>query len=181
MYKHILIPTDGSELSQKAVDQGIGLAKALNAKITAVTVSEPFHIFAVEASMVTDIPDEYKKHIAALTAKYLKAAKDAGTAASGPAMWCRLNTSTPYETIIDTAKKRGCDAIVMASYGRRGVSAIVLGSETVKVLTQQQHAGCGRSRVTQPVVAASPAAAASASDQTSTGASPTATIQTLEP
>ena len=48
MYKHILIPTDGSELSQKAVDQGIGLAKALNGKVTAVTVSEPFHIFAVE-------------------------------------------------------------------------------------------------------------------------------------
>src|SRR6516162_7218018 len=100
MYKHILIPTDGSELSRKAVDQGIGLAKALNAKVTAVTVSEPFHIFAVEASMVTDTPDEYKKRIAALT-----------------------------------AKKRGCDAIVMASHGRRGVSAIVLGSETVKVLT----------------------------------------------
>ena len=61
MYKHILIPTDGSELSKKAADQGIGLAKALNAKVTAATVSEPFHIFAVEASMVTDTPAEYKK------------------------------------------------------------------------------------------------------------------------
>jgi nucleotide-binding universal stress UspA family protein len=67
MYKHILIPTDGSELSKKAVDQGTGLAKALNAKVTAVTVSEPFHIFAAEPSMVTDTPDEYKKRIAALT------------------------------------------------------------------------------------------------------------------
>ena len=95
MYKHILIPTDGSELSKKAVDQGIGLAKALNAKVTAVTVSEPFHIFAVEPGMVADTPDEYKKRIAAVTAKYLKAAKDAATAAACPAMWCRLNTSTP--------------------------------------------------------------------------------------
>ena len=93
MYKHILIPTDGSELSKKAVDQGIGLAKALNAKITAVTVSEPFHIFSVEANMVTDTPDEYEKRIAALTGKHLKAAKDAATAAV--AMWCMLNTSTP--------------------------------------------------------------------------------------
>jgi len=79
MYKHILIPTDGSELSKKAVDQGIGLAKALNAKVTAVTVSEPFHIFAVDPGMVTDTPDEYKKRIAAVTAKYLKASKDAAT------------------------------------------------------------------------------------------------------
>src|SRR6266487_3972336 len=84
MYKHILIPTDGSELSKKAVDHGIGLAKALNAKVTAVTVSEPFHIFAVEPGMVTDTPDEYKKRIVALATKYLKVAKDAATAAGVP-------------------------------------------------------------------------------------------------
>ena len=135
MYKHILIPTDGSELSKKAVDHGIGLAKALNAKVTAVTVSEPFHIFAVEPGMVTDTPDEYKKRIAVLATKYLKAAKDAATAASVPCDVVQVEHEHPYETIIDTARKRGCDAIVMASHGRRGVSAVVLGSETVKVLT----------------------------------------------
>ena len=181
MYKHILIPTDGSELSQKAIDHGTKLAKALNAKVTAVTVSEPFHVFAVDASMITDTPEEYKRRIAAVSAKYLKAAKDTATAAGVTCDGVHVEHEHPYEAIIDTARKMGCDAIVMASHGRRGVSAVVLGSETVKVLTQQQHAGCGRSRVTQPVVAASPAAAASASDQTSTGASPTATIQTLEP
>jgi nucleotide-binding universal stress UspA family protein len=135
MYKHILIPTDGSELSKKAVDHGIGLAKALNAKVTAVIVSEPFHIFAVEPGMVTDTPDEYKKRIAALATKYLKAAKDAATAADVPCDVVQVEHEHPYETIIDTARKRGCDAIVMASHGRRGVSAVVLGSETVKVLT----------------------------------------------
>ena len=135
MYKHILIPTDGSELSNKAVDHGIGLAKALNAKVTAVTVSEPFHIFAVEPGMLTDTPDEYEKRIAALTGKYLKAAKDAATAAGVPCDVVHVEHEHPYETVIDTARKRGCDAIVMASHGRRGVSAIVLGSETVKVLT----------------------------------------------
>jgi nucleotide-binding universal stress UspA family protein len=135
MYKHILIPTDGSELSKKAVDHGIGLAKALNAKVTAVTVSEPFHIFAVEPGMLTDTPDEYEKRIAALTGKYLKAAKDAATAAGVPCDVVHVEHEHPYETVIDTARKRGCDAIVMASHGRRGVSAIVLGSETVKVLT----------------------------------------------
>ena len=135
MYKHILIPTDGSELSKKAVDHGIGLAKALNAKVTAVTVSEPFHIFAVEPGMLTDTPDEYEKRIAALTGKYLKAAKDAATAAGVPCDVVHVEHEHPYETVIDAARKRGCDAIVMASHGRRGVSAIVLGSETVKVLT----------------------------------------------
>ena len=135
MYKHILIPTDGSELSKKAVDHGIGLAKALNAKVTAVTVSEPFHIFAVEPGMLTDTPDEYEKRINALTGKYLKAAKDAATAAGVPCDVVQVEHEHPYETIIDTARKIGCDAIVMASHGRRGVSAVVLGSETVKVLT----------------------------------------------
>ena len=135
MYKHILIPTDGSELSNKAVDHGIGLAKALNAKVTAVTVSEPFHIFAVEPGMLTDTPDEYEKRINALTGKYLKAAKDAATAAGVPCDVVHVEHAHPYETVIDTARKRGCDAIVMASHGRRGVSAIVLGSETVKVLS----------------------------------------------
>src|SRR6266567_1728455 len=135
MYKHILIPTDGSELSKKAIGHGVGLAKALNARVTAVTVSEPFHIFAVEPSTVTDTPDEYKRRIATLTAKYLKVAKDAATAADVPCAVVHVEDEHPYVAIIDTARKNQCDAIVMASHGRRGVSAIVLGSETVKVLT----------------------------------------------
>ena len=85
--------------------------------------------------MVTDTPDEYKKRIAALTAKYLKVATDAAAAAGVPCDVVQVEREHPYETIIDTARKRGCDAIVMASHGRRGVSAIVLGSETVEVLT----------------------------------------------
>jgi len=135
MYKHILIPTDGSELSKKAIDQGTRLAKALNAKVTAITVSAPFHVFATEPGMVTDTPAEYKKRIAALTAKYLKAARDAAAAAGVPCDAVEVEHEHPYQAIIDTAKKRGCDAIVMASHGRRGISAVVLGSETVKVLT----------------------------------------------
>jgi len=84
---------------------------------------------------VTDTPDEYKKRVATLTGKYLKAAKDAATAAGVACDVVQVEHEHPYETIIDTARKRGCDAIVMASHGRRGVSAVVLGSETVKVLT----------------------------------------------
>jgi nucleotide-binding universal stress UspA family protein len=135
MYKHILIPTDGSELSEKAIDHGTKLAKALNAKITTVTVSEPFHIFAVNPTMLTDTPEEYKRRIAAASAKYIKAAKDTAAAAGVTCDGVHVEHENPYEAIIDTARKTGCDAILMASHGRRGVSAIVLGSETVKVLT----------------------------------------------
>ena len=85
--------------------------------------------------MVTDTPAEYKKRIATLTVRYLKAARDAATAAGVPCDVVQVEHEHPYEAIIDTARKKGCDAIVMASHGRRGVSAVVLGSETVKVLT----------------------------------------------
>jgi nucleotide-binding universal stress UspA family protein len=135
MYKHILIPTDGSQLSQKAIDHGAKLAKALNAKITMLTVSEPFHIFALDPTMITVTPAEYKRRIADVTAKYLKAAKDTAAAAGVTCDGVHVEHEHPYRAIIDTASKMGCDAIVMASHGRRGVSAMVLGSETVKVLT----------------------------------------------
>jgi len=135
VYKHILIPTDGSELSRNAVEHGVALAKAINAKVTALTVSNPFHTFAVEPGMVTDTPDQYKKRIADLAAKYLAVAADAAAALGVTCDVLSVGHDHPYQAIIDTAKKLGCDAIVMASHGRRGVSAIVLGSETVKVLT----------------------------------------------
>ena len=135
MYKHVLIPTDGSELSREAIDHGVALAKALNSKVTAVTVSTPFHTFAVEPSMVTDTPEHYKKRVGSQTAKYLEVVKDAAAAASVTCDVVHVEHDDPYKAIIDTAEKRGCDVIVMASHGRRGVAAIVLGSETVKVLT----------------------------------------------
>ena len=75
MYKHILIPTDGSELSQKAIDYGMALAKSVNAKVTVLTVSTPFHAFAVEPGLITDNPEQYEKRITALAAKYLNVAK----------------------------------------------------------------------------------------------------------
>jgi nucleotide-binding universal stress UspA family protein len=135
MYKHISIPTDGSELSQTAIDHGAKLAKALNAKITILTVSEPFHIFALDPTVVTGTPAEYKRRIADVTAQYLKTAKDTAVTAGVTCDGVHVEHEQPYRAIIDTASKMGCDAIVMASHGRRGISAMVLGSETVKVLT----------------------------------------------
>jgi nucleotide-binding universal stress UspA family protein len=135
MHKHILIPTDGSDLSEQAVNYGVALAKAVNAKVTGVTVSTPFHIFAVEPDMVTDTLESYTTRMSTVAAKRLAQVKDAAAAAGVGCDVVHAQHEHPYQAIIDTAINRGCDLIVMASHGRRGISAIVVGSETVKVLT----------------------------------------------
>src|SRR6202158_3296309 len=134
MYKHILLPTDGSELSKAAVKHGIALAKAIGARVTALVVSTPLNSLVVDPSIVSGALDQYKALVAEQTAKYLEnisanareAGVDCGT------LW--VEDPKPLEAIVDTAKSHGCDLVVMASHGLRGVSAI-LGSETLKVLT----------------------------------------------
>jgi hypothetical protein len=75
MYAHILLPTDGSELSKMAIREGVGLAKALGARVTVVTVTTPFHVFSGSISVLTDTPEQYTKHMAARAAQYLDVAK----------------------------------------------------------------------------------------------------------
>jgi nucleotide-binding universal stress UspA family protein len=135
MYKHILIPTDGSQLSELAIQQGIKLAKSIGAKVTAITVFAPFHTIAVEPMMITDTVEQYQRECDALGEKYLRVVKDAAKAADVPCEITRVTHDHPYQAIIETANTRGCDLIVMASHGRRGMAALVLGSETTKVLT----------------------------------------------
>jgi nucleotide-binding universal stress UspA family protein len=130
VYKHILIPTDGSALSDRAVDHGVKLAKALGAKVTALTVTAPFHVSAFETGFV----NAYKEYIAVQAAKCLRAAKETATAAGVACDVVQIEDEQPHQAIINAAKRLDCDVIVMASHGRRGVSAIVLGSETIKVL-----------------------------------------------
>jgi nucleotide-binding universal stress UspA family protein len=136
MYKHILIPTEGSELSEKAIRHGVALAKAVNAKITGLTASPRYHTLAVEpAGVPMDGPEIYKQRCIDIATRHLESVR---SAAAGSGVSCEVvhvEHDHPYEAIIDTAKNRGCDVIVMASHGRRGLSAVVLGSETVKVLT----------------------------------------------
>jgi nucleotide-binding universal stress UspA family protein len=143
MYKHILIPTDGSDLSKDAFRCGISLAKAVNAKVTGINVTAPFHTFMLErcgnSDALTDTAESYsesyKKRTAAIATKYLEQVKEEATRAGVQSYTVHVEHEHPFQAIIDTAKTRGCDLIVMASHGRRGISAIVLGSETVKVLT----------------------------------------------
>jgi nucleotide-binding universal stress UspA family protein len=135
MHKHILIPTDGSNLSKDAVQYGIALAKTVNAKVTGITVSTPFHVLAVDPDMLTDTSESYKSRIATIATKHLGQVMDAAAEAGVSCDTVHVEHEHPFQAIIDAAKTNGCDLIVMASHGRRGISAIVLGSETVKVLT----------------------------------------------
>ena len=135
MYKHILIPTDGSALADKAVQHGITLAKKIGAKITILTVSVPYHVLTTDAQMIEDTAPQYKRRTEAHAAKILKTVADVASAAGIAYTTSHVEHEHPYRAIIETADAKGCDLIAMASHGRRGVSAIVLGSETIKVLT----------------------------------------------
>jgi nucleotide-binding universal stress UspA family protein len=123
MHRHILIPTDGSDLSAETVEYGIALAKAVGARITALTVSP--------APTVTSETSSADPTVAGHLAQVAKAASEAQVVCDV----VQVEHEHPYRAIIDTALGKGCDLIVMASHGRRGISAVVLGSETVKVLT----------------------------------------------
>jgi nucleotide-binding universal stress UspA family protein len=94
MYKHILIPTDGSELSKLAIQEGIALAKALAARVTVLTVTTPFHVFTTDPSMIRDTPEQYRRHTEALAQQYLDVAKDFASKAEYHVIWCTLNMST---------------------------------------------------------------------------------------
>ena len=135
MFKHILVPTDGSPLSDKAVQYSIGLAAATGASLTFLMVTETFHTFSLDVDQVEDTPVEYRKHAKERAERYLGRAALAAGAAKVPFDTVHVEGDQPYGAIIDTAGRNGCDLIVMASHGRRGISALVLGSETVKVLT----------------------------------------------
>ncbi|HLY45703.1 MAG TPA: universal stress protein [Stellaceae bacterium] len=135
MYTNILIPTDGSELAGKAVRHGIALAARLQAKTTALTVSLPFHMFTTDTQMIEDTPARYQARMQVNAAKILAEAAAAAGAAGIACEEVHVEHEHPYQAIIDTASVKGCDLIVMASHGRHGMVAIVLGSETVKVLT----------------------------------------------
>ncbi len=135
MYKHVLIPTDGSELSAKAEAAGLTLARTLDAKVTALTVTAPFQFIATEPMMLVATEPEYEKAQSARSEKTFERVRSAAAAIGIPVETLRAIHPHPFEAIIATAKERGCDLIFMASHGRRGVAGLILGSETVKVLT----------------------------------------------
>ena len=135
MFRHILIPTDGADLSRKAVIYGMQLAKSLGARVTAISLTEPYHIASMDAVLVAETAEEHDERVARIADRALEQVKMAAEAAGVEAETLRESHDQPYRAIIDCALANQCDLIVMASHGRRGVAALLLGSETAKVLT----------------------------------------------
>lgn len=135
MFKHLLIPTDGSDLSNMAITQGVKFAKEINARITGITVTMPFHFFALEATMLVESMDIYTADTKAMATRNLQVLKDAAQAAGVDCDTLHSVSEQPYEAIVKTAQNEGCDVIFMASHGRRGLQALIMGGETHKVLT----------------------------------------------
>lgn len=137
MYKRILVPTDGSEITSKAAQAAIELAKLAGASLVTVSVKEPFPYSAI-SEMQPVPPQEFYDAQERIAASRVKAVSDAAGAAGVACEAFTVEAVHPWEAILDQAKTSGCDLIVMASHGRRGVSALLLGSETSRVLTHSQ-------------------------------------------
>jgi nucleotide-binding universal stress UspA family protein len=138
MYRHILIPTDGSELAEHAVTNGMALANSLGAKVSIIVVEEPFDWLSVSETTGRQISEEsakhaehIKKHATSVLNRAANAAKQAGLFYDT----IQVENDQPYQAIIAAATDKGCDLIVMSSHGRSGLSGVLLGSVTNKVLT----------------------------------------------
>jgi nucleotide-binding universal stress UspA family protein len=138
MYKHILLPTDGSPLSEKAVKQCIRLAKSIGAKITTLNVTPEFQMIMDEGFVMPNaalVKKRFEEETAKRSKKLLAEVKAGASAAGVDCDSVSVTSGVPYEAIIKQARKAKCDLIMMASHGRKGLSSILLGSETAKVLT----------------------------------------------
>ena len=141
MFKHLLLPTDGSKFSDRAVQRGIEFAKSIGARVTTVHVIPEFRMMADESFALptsADLKRRYEKEAKARAERMLARIGEKARAADVAYDAVAVSGDVPYEKIIDTAKKCKCDLIMMASHGRRGISGLLLGSETAKVLTHSK-------------------------------------------
>jgi nucleotide-binding universal stress UspA family protein len=138
MFKHILIPTDGSELSKIAIQNGVQFAKESHAKITGITVTTPFHYSGRDAMQINDSLEQYGADAKVMADRNLAVLKEEANKAGVDCDLVHCSSEHPYEEIVKTAEARHCDVIFQASHGRRGVSALIWGSETQKVLTHSK-------------------------------------------
>lgn len=143
MYKHILLPTDGSQLSEQAIKSGIALAKSLNARVTGFFAKPSLSFGAYiesarKGATARQHMDEREAHLNQAAKRILgtveRLAHEAGVACDV----VYVQSDSPADAIIEAAKSKGCDLVFMASHGRRGLDALLLGSETSKVLTHSK-------------------------------------------
>jgi nucleotide-binding universal stress UspA family protein len=135
MYRHILIAIDGSDLAAKALSQGLGLAKALAAQVSIVTVTEPWATQVTGEAAIAFPFEEYEKAMGANASDILSKASVTAGQSGVACSTVHVKERHPAEGILETAKARACDLIVMASHGRRGLSRLLLGSQAQNVVT----------------------------------------------
>lgn len=135
MYRHLLVPLDGSELATNLVTQAVEFARTLGARITFFTAREDVGSSGDGALLRSLSPDAFAEAAAGEASAILAKALAAGGAFDLPCEGVVRTGSRPYELILDVAAERGCDLIFMASHGRRGLRGLMMGSQTQKVLT----------------------------------------------
>lgn len=137
MFKHILVPTDGSELSQQNAARAIRFARETGARVTVFHAMPEYPVtYYGEGALIDPTTPEKFAEMTNRQADEILAAVVQQCAAEGvPCDTLKSTSDVPHEAIIAAAEKAGCDLIFMASHGRRGISALLLGSETHKVLT----------------------------------------------
>lgn len=135
MFKHILLPTDGSPLSQLAIDRGLALARENAAKVTVLNVIPVYHLSALQSEGIAYSGQQFEEENQHQARVCLDSVEAAARAQGVPCDTLCVSDDHPYQAIIRVATELGCDLITMASHGRKGVAGVLLGSETHKVLT----------------------------------------------
>ena len=140
MFKHILVPTDGSELSRATAKRGVMFAKEIGAKVTVFFAKPEYPIayFGEGALIDPTTPEKFAELADQQANEYLCDVQSQCATAGVPCATVTAASDVPYEAIIEAAEKSGCDLIFMGSHGRRGISGLLLGSETQKVLTHSK-------------------------------------------
>jgi nucleotide-binding universal stress UspA family protein len=140
MFRNILVPTDGSALSRRAIKRAVQLAKEQNGRVTGFYVGPAWRARAADESIPYRIvsPEQHQANVRKTASRILKAVESEAAKAGVP---CTTSFSTddyPYVKIVEAAARNGCDLILMATHGRRGISRLLLGSETSKVLAHSK-------------------------------------------
>ena len=140
MFKNILIPTDGSPLSQKAVVQGVALAKSVGAKVTAFFAAPPATpiVYRNNLPVGYTTPDEHKRMIEKTAVRYLEFVERAARKARVPCETVHVTSDYPEDDILKIARTKKCDLIVMATHGQGGMRGVFIGSVTQKVLNKSK-------------------------------------------
>lgn len=138
MFKHILIPTDGSSLSEIAIQKAVLFAKSINAKVIGLHVVPEYHVFTYQSEMLSDTEEEFERYSAISAKRCLAVIEEAARGAGVQYEGDYVTSDHPYEEIIKSANAKGCDLIAMASHGRKGLQGLLIGSEAQKVLTHSK-------------------------------------------